>query len=218
MKTAQVRATPQNENSSRSHIIITIQPTLKLEEKEKKMLFGGKIMIFDLAGVERTKKTGAVGVSLKESISINSSIKAVMSCLRTLKWNQEHTEKKKIVPYRESKITMLLQPLFSGRCRSVVATMIVSAYPGATDYAEKKYLLKEVSSLRSLTVTEGVTDKLKEWISNTPVKSPYLRMPHATSTSKENLSIESIKAEREALLLQNLELKRQCEDLKVVNS
>jgi len=222
MKTAQVRATPQNENSSRSHIIITIQPTLKLEEKEKKMLFGGKIMIFDLAGVERTKKSDAVGVPLKESISINSSIKAVMSCLRTLKWNQEHPEKKKIVPYRESKITMLLQPLFSGKSGAVVATMIVSAYPGATDYAEKKYLLKEVSALRSLTVTEGVTEKLKEWITNTPVKSPYLRMPLPTSTSKEkkveNQSIENIKAEREALLLQNLELKRQCEDLKVANS
>lgn len=220
MKTAQVRATSQNENSSRSHVIITIQPTLS--EKGKKMLFGGKIMIFDLAGVERTKKTGAVGVSLKESISINSSIKAVMSCLRALKWNQDHPEKKKIVPYRESKITMLLQPLFSGRSGAVIATMIVSAYPGASDYAEKKYLLKEVSSLRCLTVTEGVTDKLKEWISITPVKSPYLRMPLGISTTKEknveNQPIENIKAEMEALILQNLELKRQCEDLKVANS
>ncbi len=75
-----------------------------------------------------------------------------MSCLRALKWNQEHPEKTKIVPYRESKITMLLQPLFSGRSGSVFATMNVSAFPGATDYAEKKYLLKEVSALRSLTV------------------------------------------------------------------
>ncbi len=208
MKTAQVRATPQNETSSRSHVIISIQPHLKLGGEAKSIAFGGKVMIFDLAGVERTKKPAAVGVSLKESISINTSIKAVMSCLRALKWNQEHPEKKRIVPYRESKITMLLQPLFSGRSGSVFATMIVSAYPGATDYAEKKYLLKEVSALRSLTVNESVTDKLKEWISIIPVKSPYLRMPIACSSSKEKKvdvqSIEYLKVEREALLLENL--------------
>ncbi len=57
MKTAQVRATPQNETSSRSHVIISIQPHLKLGGEAKSIAFGGKVMIFDLAGVDRTKKT-----------------------------------------------------------------------------------------------------------------------------------------------------------------
>ena len=219
LRTAQVRATSVNETSSRSHVIISIQPYLGVGAEQR--IKGGQIMIFDLAGVERTKKTAVVGASFKESISINTSIKGVMSCLRALKWNQDHADKGKLVPYRESKLTMLLQPVFSGKSGAAVVTMIVSAYPGASDYAEKRYLLKEVGTLRSLTIAEGVADKLKGWIANSPIRSPMLRLPTASSSKKRKeyqRTIEELMTENESLWIENDELKKKSDELKSANA
>jgi len=103
------------------------------------------------------------------SPSINSSIMRVSNCLKILKWNSDHpkSKNKKLVPYRESKLTMLLQPVFTGSNNTNTnVTMLVSCYPGSKDLAEKTSLLKEVESLRGLQISN-------EKVKKQPVVSRY---------------------------------------------
>ena len=59
----------------------------------------------DLAGSERAARTGNVGVRLKESVAINSSLMTLGRCLEALRWNQQHRHQEpRLVPYRESKV------------------------------------------------------------------------------------------------------------------
>ncbi len=138
--------TNMNTASSRGHTVVTLE-----------VPNGGSLMVVDMAGLERTKKSGVFGAGMRESSSINSSIMRVASVLKVLKWNSggDGGRRKKLVPWRESKLTMLLQPVLSGGGtggdRNVV--MMISCYPGVKDMAEKIGLLKEVETLRGLQLT-----------------------------------------------------------------
>lgn len=149
MSRAKVRSTSSNKSSSRGHTVIILQPVVVNGED---YTLGGQITVVDMAGVERTKKSGVHGEGMRETIAINSSIGTVMNCLRRIKANTEIDDKSlsNVVPYRESKLTMLLQPLLSGMIGHISITMLVSVYPGSRDFSEKKFLLKEVQSLQGL--------------------------------------------------------------------
>ena len=153
-----IRSTSSNRSSSRGHTVVIIQPVVVYGEE--KYVFGGQITIVDMAGVERTKKSGVSGESMRETISINSSVGTVMNCLRKLKMNTDIESKTQtnIVPYRESKLTMLLQPALSGLIGRTSITMLVSCYPGSRDLSEKKFLLKEIHSLHGLQFDTSVCD------------------------------------------------------------
>jgi len=128
----------------------------------------GKIMIIDMAGLERTKKSAVYGTAMKESNCINQSIMRITNVLKALKYNERRTgAKQKLVPYRESKLTMLMQPILTPGNQAPHTTtsiyMLVSAYPGVRDLAEKKFLLREVEQLRGLSITQkqGIINKGK---------------------------------------------------------
>lgn len=70
----------------------------------------------DLAGMERTTKTQSRGERLKEAGNINTSLLILGRCLETMRANnaQQNPLNKTIVPYRDSKLTKILQTFFSG--------------------------------------------------------------------------------------------------------
>ena len=64
--------------------------------------------------MERTTKTQSKGDRLKEAGNINTSLLVLGRCIDTMRSNQNNPSNKLIVPYRESKLTRILQTFFSG--------------------------------------------------------------------------------------------------------
>jgi kinesin family member C2/C3 len=91
-----------NEHSSRSHSILTI--VCRGRNKIDGTVTFGKLNLIDLAGSERVGKTDATGDRLKEAQNINKSLSALGDVISAL-GNKRSTH----VPYRNSKLTFLLQ-------------------------------------------------------------------------------------------------------------
>ena len=90
-----------NEISSRSHLVLTC--TIVGVNKLTDVCIDGKLTLIDLAGSERLKLTEAEGIRLKEAQNINRSLSALGDVIAALGSNSKH------VPYRNSKLTFLLQ-------------------------------------------------------------------------------------------------------------
>eukprot|EP01059_Diplonema_ambulator_P007853 TRINITY_DN1736_c1_g1_i1.p1 TRINITY_DN1736_c1_g1~~TRINITY_DN1736_c1_g1_i1.p1 ORF type:complete len:841 (+),score=203.56 TRINITY_DN1736_c1_g1_i1:290-2524(+) len=106
-----VSSTRMNDQSSRSHsifsIVITQKHSVKLDQKT------GKLYLVDLAGSEKVGKTNAAGQQLEEAKLINKSLSALGQVITAL------TDKKYThVPYRDSKLTRLLQDSLGGNSRT----------------------------------------------------------------------------------------------------
>ena len=97
-----------------------------------------------MAGSERIKKTGATGDRLKEGISINKGLLClgqVISALTDDKRNKEH------IPYRDSKLTRILQDSLGGNSRT---TMIACVSPAESNYDESLSTVKYASRARNI--------------------------------------------------------------------
>ena len=104
--------TNMNATSSRSHAIFTI--TIERVDKgadNKDAFRVGKLNLVDLVGSERQGKTGAEGVRLKEATKINLSLTALGNVISALVDGSKH------VPYRDSRLTRLLQDSLDRRQR-----------------------------------------------------------------------------------------------------
>lgn len=104
-KNRSVGSTLMNADSSRSHSIFTIK--LEMEDiglDGKEHIRAGKLNLVDLAGSERQAKTGSTGDRLKEATKINLSLSALGNVISALV-----DGKSKHIPYRDSKLTRLLQ-------------------------------------------------------------------------------------------------------------
>jgi hypothetical protein len=123
-KSRKVGATNMNEGSSRSHSILSIiveASEAKTDEEKALQPSGGdskyragKLNLVDLAGSERQKKTGAEGDRLSEAKSINQSLSALGNVIKALvNPNSSH------VPFRDSKLTRLLQDSLGGNTKTV---------------------------------------------------------------------------------------------------
>ena len=120
-----VGATNMNEHSSRSHSIFTITiESSEIGADGKSHIKVGKLNIVDLAGSERQSKTGATGERLKEATKINLSLSTLCHVISSL------TDPKcTYVPYRDSKLTRLLQDSLGGNTKTVMIANI-----GPADY------------------------------------------------------------------------------------
>lgn len=107
-----VCSTGQNARSSRSHTVFIISLTqTSLEGTVKK----AKINLVDLAGSEKLSKTGAQGQALKEAKNINLSLTTLGRCIKALTAGSAE-----FVPYRESKLTLILKESLSGAAMTVL--------------------------------------------------------------------------------------------------
>jgi kinesin family protein 5 len=126
-----VASTRQNIESSRSHsvFIVSIAKQNVLDRSESV----SQLYLVDLAGSESVDKTGSEGQRLEEAKYINTSLLALRNVIRALVQGTPH------VPYRDSKITRLLQNSFGGNSKTF---LIVCCSPAAYNQRET------VSSLR----------------------------------------------------------------------
>ncbi|XP_045175367.2 kinesin-II 95 kDa subunit-like [Mercenaria mercenaria] len=120
-----VGATDMNEHSSRSHaiFIITIECS-EMGEDEENHIRVGRLNLVDLAGSERQEKTKSEGQRLKEATKINLSLSALGNVISALV-----DGKSTHIPYRDSKLTRLLQDSLGGNAKTVMVANI-----GPADY------------------------------------------------------------------------------------
>lgn len=120
-KNRKTGVTLMNSGSSRSHsiFIINVEQISKSPnehgETDDCMIRKGKLNLVDLAGSERANKTGASGETMKEATKINLSLSALGNVISALV-----DGKTKHVPYRDSKLTRLLQDSLGGNTKTLV--------------------------------------------------------------------------------------------------
>ncbi|EGR29464.1 kinesin motor domain protein [Ichthyophthirius multifiliis] len=112
----QIRATKLNEYSSRSHTIFMFQINQKLANGSEK---NGKLNLVDLAGCENISKSGAFGENLEEAIKINLSITSLGKVIFALNNEQD------FIPYRNSKLTRILQESLGGNYQVVYFCLFI---------------------------------------------------------------------------------------------
>lgn len=98
--------TDMNESSSRSHSIFTLH--LEATNAAREAHLTGQLNLCDLAGSERVDRSGVTGQALTEAKNINKSLSCLTGVFAALNQKSQH------VPFRDSKLTYLLQPSFSG--------------------------------------------------------------------------------------------------------
>ena len=137
LQSRHVAATQMNEQSSRSHSIFTIVVEMSSKDAHtgKDMLRAGKLNLVDLAGSERQKKTGAEGALLKEGAKINLSLSALGNVISALSEGKPG----KHVPYRDSKLTRLLQDSLGGNTKTL---MVAAISPADYNYDETTSTLR----------------------------------------------------------------------------
>jgi len=118
--------TDMNEHSSRSHSIVTVKT--KSRVMETNTIYSGKIHLIDLAGSENVNKSGVIGVRLQEAQNINKSLSALGDVMQSLQ-----QQKSGHIPYRNSKLTMLLKDSLGGNSKTL---MIVQASPAQSNVVE----------------------------------------------------------------------------------
>ncbi|XP_019214321.1 kinesin-like protein KIF21B isoform X3 [Oreochromis niloticus] len=162
-------STQMNAQSSRSHAIFTIH-LCQMRVCQQQMQNGGggqngelnggvesgpiaqpeyetlmaKFHFVDLAGSERLKRTGATGDRAREGISINCGLLALGNVISAL---GDQTKKGGHVPYRDSKLTRLLQDSLGGNSRTV---MIACVSPSDRDFMETLNTLKYANRARNI--------------------------------------------------------------------
>lgn len=119
-------STQMNADSSRSHAIFHIK--LRLVNPTNKSTIKSNLFLVDLAGSEKVNKTGATGHSLEEAKKINSSLSRLGTVIYAL------TDGKSVhIPYRDSKLTRILQEALGGNSRT---TLIVTCSPSTMNENE----------------------------------------------------------------------------------
>lgn len=112
-------ATLSNERSSRSHSILTFNVLMRGQD-ERGMIVErlGQLSLVDLAGSECLKRSGAQGQTAREAATINQSLLTLGRVITALMSKQPH------IPYRDSKLTRLLQDSLGGSSKTLIVATV----------------------------------------------------------------------------------------------
>ena len=147
-KNRSVGSTLMNATSSRSHSMFQIiVECLEKGSDGKEHVCVGKLNLVDLAGSERQSKTGATGDRLKEAVQINLSLSALGNVIKALV-----AGKMGHIPYRDSKLTRLLQDSLGGNAKTVMIANV-----GPADFN----LIETISTLRYADRAKKIKNKPK---------------------------------------------------------
>ncbi|CAK3745884.1 Kinesin heavy chain [Lecanosticta acicola] len=145
-----VAATNMNQESSRSHSIFVIEVTQKNIETGSAR--AGRLYLVDLAGSEKVGKTGASGQTLEEAKKINKSLSALGMVINALS-----DGKSTHVPYRDSKLTRILQESLGGNSRT---TLIINCSPSSYNDAETVSTLRFGERAKTIKQKAKVNEEL----------------------------------------------------------
>ena len=153
-----VAATQMNATSSRSHSIFII----RLQQKEviagQQKDVRATINLVDLAGSERASKTGATGDKLKEGANINKSLSALGNVINALA-EQSKKGKKVFIPYRNSKLTRVLQESLGGNS---VTVMLAAISPAAYNFEETLNTLQYADRAKAIQLKARKNEQMTE--------------------------------------------------------
>lgn len=144
-----------NEHSSRSHSVFLIN--VKQENLENQKKLSGKLYLVDLAGSEKVSKTGAEGTILDEAKNINKSLSALGNVIAALAdGNKTH------IPYRDSKLTRILQESLGGNAKT---TVVICCSPASFNESETKSTLDFGKRAKTIKNVVAVNEELtaEEW-------------------------------------------------------
>ncbi|KAL7457249.1 hypothetical protein ACHAWC_008771 [Mediolabrus comicus] len=138
-----VGSTLMNSQSSRSHSIFSIVVECSsTDDYGNENIRAGKLNLVDLAGSERQSKTGATGERLKEATKINLSLSALGNVISALSDGKQHH-----VPYRDSKLTRILQDSLGGNTKTV---MLANAGPADCNVDESLSTLRYANRAKNI--------------------------------------------------------------------
>ncbi|KAG1664913.1 Kinesin heavy chain [Nymphon striatum] len=164
-----IAVTNMNEHSSRSHSVFLINVKQENLENDKKL--SGKLYLVDLAGSEKVSKTGAEGMVLDEAKNINKSLSALGNVIAALADGTKlcfihdfifFISQKTHVPYRDSKLTRILQESLGGNSRT---TIIICGSPASFNEGETKSTLEFGKRAKTIKNVVIVNEELtaEEW-------------------------------------------------------
>jgi len=134
-----VGSTNMNEHSSRSHALLSV--VVNTTNLISNASSAGKLTLVDLAGSERVSKSGATKDRMLEAQNINKSLSALGDVIMALAQKSQH------VPYRNSKLTYLLQDSLGGDSKTL---MFVQISPSSDNVGESLCSLNFAARVRSV--------------------------------------------------------------------
>ncbi|KAJ0736772.1 putative minus-end-directed kinesin ATPase [Helianthus annuus] len=189
-----VGATALNDRSSRSHSCLTVH--VQGRDLTSGAVVRGCMHLVDLAGSERVDKSEVAGDRLKEAQHINKSLSALGDVISSLAQKNSH------VPYRNSKLTQLLQDSLGGQAKTLmfvhispelnavgetlstlkfaerVATVELGAAQVHKDSSDVKDLKEQIASLKAaLAKKEGDQEDMQQKVSGSPYGKLSSRSP-----------------------------------------
>jgi hypothetical protein len=163
MKGANSRATAatnMNDVSSRSHaVFILIIERMKLngdEDLTSREIRVGKLNLVDLAGSERVRVTGATGQRLEECKKINKSLSCLGNVISSL---TDSKGPKSYIPYRDSKLTRLLEDSLGGNCKTTMMAMISPAVEAFSESLSSLKFAHRAKSIKNKAVINEDVDQ-----------------------------------------------------------
>ncbi|CAD5124620.1 DgyrCDS12889 [Dimorphilus gyrociliatus] len=168
-------ATAMNLTSSRSHAVFTIYIS-RTRADDVDDICHAKFHLVDLAGSERQKKTRAEGERLKEGININMGLHILGNVIAAL--SGENGKKARYVPYRDSKLTRLLQDSLGGNSQTL---MIACISPADSNYDETHSTLQYADRARK------ITNKAK--VNRDPIQAELFRLRQLLQEKERQLAL-----------------------------
>ena len=195
------KQTDRNQFSSRSHAILQIY--LEIQEQKPGEIYSnittdisfGKLYLVDLAGSEKTSPSVNMK-SFAETGSINKSLLALSKCINLIV-----SQNKKFIPFRESKLTRILQEPLSGNSRIV---LIATLSPAVLNFDETMFTLQFANRAKCMkinmkkNVVEGdkeTIEKYEEYIKS--LKEEINLVENEIAEQKNNVALEQEEEKKE---------------------
>ena len=147
LKVRATHETKMNATSSRSHTVFAISVIQR--DKSTGQAFSGCLNLVDLAGSERLKKSESQGIRLREALHINTSLTALGKVIMSLDPSSEMSH----IPYRDSKLTRILQNSLGGNSYT---TVVGAIHPDSRYYDECLSTLQFANRCRNVQNTPKV--------------------------------------------------------------
>ena len=139
LKARSVGKTAMNARPSRSHCVFTLRIQGACGETNEEV--DGVLNLIDLAGSERLSRSGATGERMKEAQHINKSLSALGDVIAALASGEKH------VPFRNSKLTYLLQPCLGGDCKALMLCNVAHEASSASETLSTLRFAAKVNSV-----------------------------------------------------------------------